>query len=141
MGQLVGVGERAPERVHFARALLVGGAAGPVVRAATGDHVEDAAAGAAHFGVVGVDLDLHFLNRVEDRDDRGAVPEVGRRDAVHGVVVPAERSAAQREEGRVRLVGLLHPYRVAGVDHVRRAHREDEHVPARGRQHVEFGPG
>ena len=103
------------------------------------DHVEHAAAGAAHLGVIGVDLDLQLLDRLEHRDDDGAVPEVGGRDAVHGVVVAAQRSAAEGEQGRVRLVGLLHPDRVPGVDDVRRSHAEDEHVPARGRKHLELG--
>ena len=137
--QLVRVGEGAPERVHLPRTTLVEGAAGPVVRAAAVDHVEHAAAGAAHLGIVGVDLDLQFLDRLEHGDDDGAVPEVGGRDAVHGVVVAAERSAAQREQGRVRLVGLLHPHRVSGVDDVRRSDAEDEHVAARGGKHLELG--
>ena len=38
------------------------------------------------------------------------------------------------------MVGLLHPYGIAGVDHVRSGHGHDEYVPARSRQHLELAP-
>ena len=64
------------------------------MRARLADGVEHAAAGAAHLGVVGADLHLHFFDRLDVRDDDGAVAQVGDRDALERVVVAAARAAA-----------------------------------------------
>src|SRR6266571_4093291 len=80
----------------------------PGVRARLARHVEDAAAGAPHLRVVGGDLDLDFLHRLERGDDGGAVAYVDDGDAVERVVVPAPRSAPQGEKRGVGLVLL--PY-------------------------------
>ena len=135
---LLEVRQLAPERVQFAGAELVKRAARPGVRAATVNRVEHPAAGAPHLGIVGVRLHLHLLDRFEDRDDDRPVPHVCHRNAVHCVVVAAQRPAAQRQQRGVGLVGLFHPYRVAGMDHVRRGHGHDEYVPAGRREHLEL---
>ena len=137
---LLEVGQLAPERVQLTRAELVKGTARPVVRAATVNRVEHPAAGASHLGIVGVRLHLHLLDCLEYRNDDRPIPHVCHRHAVHRVVVAAKRPATQRQQRGVGLVGLLHPYRVAGVDHVRSGHGHDEYVAARSGQHLELAP-
>ena len=135
---LLEIRQLAPERVQLARTELIQGAPRPFVRAAAVNRIEHAAARTAHLGVVGVRLHLHFLNRLEDGDDHRAVAHIGHGDAVHGVVVAAKRAAAKREQGRVRLVRLLHPDRVAGMHHVGRVHGHDENVAPGSGQHFDL---
>ena len=129
-----------PGGVQLAGPRLEERAPGPGVRAAAMDHIEHAAAGAPHLGVVGVRLHLHLLDRLERRDDDGAVAEIGDGDAVHGVVVAAQRPAAERQQRGVRLVRGLHPDRIPGMDHIRRAHGHDEDIPARRGKDLELLP-
>ena len=55
--------------------------------------VEDAAAGAGDFGVVGVDLEFHLPGGLDGGDDDGAVVEIGDGNAVDEVVVGADGAA------------------------------------------------
>ena len=82
-------------------------------------HVEHAAAGAAHLGVVGVDLDLHFLDRLDGRVQHGAAGQLGDRHAVEQVVVGADAATAERHERGVALILLPVELRVAGGHHRR----------------------
>ena len=64
--------------------------------------VEDAATGSAHFGVVGVLLDLDLVHGFNRRNDYGAVAEVGDGNVVDLVVVAADRAAGKRDCARSR---------------------------------------
>ena len=105
----------------------------PGVRARLARHVEDAPAGAPHLRVVGGDLDLDFLHRLDRGDDGGAVADVDDRDPVERVVVPAPRSTPEGEKRGVGLVLLPDELRVAGMGHPGGDGREEERVaPRRG---------
>ena len=108
-----------------------------IVRAGLRRHVHDATAGAPHFGVVGVDLDLHVLDRFNRRIGRGAILQVGDREPVNEVVVGAHRPAAHRH-GRVPHL-ILHPVpvRVAACLDGRLQVRHEENAPAGRRNGLE----
>ena len=89
------------------------------IRTGAQRRVEDAAAGSAHLGVIGVDLDLQVFERLDRRVGAGAVAQVGDRHAVQRVVVAAPRAAAEREQGGVGLILLTVELRVSGRDHRR----------------------
>ena len=119
------------QRPRLARPVLPQEAPVPGVRPRLARHVEDAAAGAPHLRVVGGDLDLDFLHRLDRGDDGRAVADVDDGHAVERVVVAAPRSAPEREQRGVGLVLLPDELRVAGVGHAGRDGREEERVAAR----------
>ena len=83
----------APDRTGLVEARAV-----ELVGARLGRDVEHAAAGAAHLGVVGVDLDLDLLDRFDRRVQHRAAAQLGDRHAVEQVVVGADAAAAERDE-------------------------------------------
>ena len=107
------------------------------VGAGPGGHVEDAAAGAAHLGVVGVDLNLHLLDRFDRRVEHGAAAQLGDRDAVEQVVVGPHAATAHRHARRVGLVLLPVELRVAARRHGRHGDTNQEGVAAGRRQAFE----
>ena len=121
------------------RAGLVEGGAPETVRPRLQGGVEDAAARGAHLRVVGVDLNLHVLERFDRRVGDGAIAHVGDRDPIDRVAVAAPRAAAKRQQRRVGLILLPVELRVTrgndrgygGSNHERRA--------ARGRQRLQRG--
>ena len=100
--------------------------------------VEDAAAGPAHFGVVGVDLDLHFFNRLDRRVGDRAAAQLRDRHAVEQVVVRANAAAAQRHARRVGLILLAVELRVADGIHRRDRDADQERVAPRRGQRLEL---
>ena len=93
-------------------------------------HIEHAAAGAAHLGVVGVHLHLHFFERLDRWVEHGAAAQFGDRHAVEQVVVGAHAAAAQRHARGVGLILLAVELRVAGRRHRRHRHADQERVAA-----------
>ena len=124
----------APDRagLHEAGAVQAVGA-GPQRR------VEHAAAGAAHLGIVGVDLHLHVLERLDARVGGGAVAQVGDGDAVERVVVATAGAAAERQQRGVGLVLLAVELGVAGGDHRRHRRADQEGGASGGRQRLHVG--
>ena len=81
-------------------------AAVPVVRAALGDGVDDAAGRAAELRRVAARLDLDFFDEVGDHVlARDAALEVRRLDAVDDEAVLAGAGAVDREAAELRLPG------------------------------------
>ncbi len=108
-----------------------------VVGARLRGDVEHAAAGAAHLGVVGVDLDLHFLDRFDRRVQHRAADQLGDRHAVEQVVVGAHAAAAERDDRGVALILLPVELRIAGRHHGRNRDADEEGVAAGRRQRLE----
>ena len=108
-----------------------------IVRARARRHVHDAAARAAHFGVVGVNLHFHFLNRFHARVRGRAVLQIGDGEAVDQVVVGANGAAAHRDGGVADLILHAVPVRVAAGLHGRLEVRQQEQAAARRRNRFE----
>ncbi len=88
-------------------------AAVPGVRSALGDHVDDAAGGAAELGGVARRLDLHFLEEVRSQWHRaGALLRARRVDPVDDEAVLGARRAVNRDAAGLRLVR-----RASGLSH------------------------
>ena len=100
-------------------------------------HVEHAAAGPAHLGVVGVDLDLHFFDRLDRRVQHRAADQLGDRHAVEQVVVGPDAATAERHERGVALILLPVELRIAGRHDRRHRDADEEGVAAGGRQRLE----
>ena len=104
---------------------LVKARAMKLVRARLRGDIENAASGAAHFRIVGVDLDFHFLERFNRRIEHGPAAQLGDRYAVEQVVVRAHAATAHRNARGVGLILLAIELRVAGRRH--RRHRDADH--------------
>ena len=96
-----------------------------LVRAGSRRHVHDAATRATHFRIVGVQLNLHFLNRFDARIGRRTVRQVGHRETVDQEIVRPHAAAAHRDGGVADLI--LHPVPVrvgTGLDRRRQVGHE-----------------
>jgi len=70
------------------------------VRARFQECVKDAATSPSHLGIVGIGLDLHFLNCFQRRNDNGAIGGVRDWYAINQIVVAANRAAGNRNRRR-----------------------------------------
>ena len=128
-------GDRVEEVFRLApdRPRLIEAAAVIVVGARSRGHVEHAAAGPAHLGVVGVDLDLDLLDRLDRRIEHGAAAQFRDRHAVEQVVVGADAAAAERDARRVGLILLPVELRIPDRHHGGDRDADQEGVAARRR--------
>ena len=108
--------------------------AAEAVRSALQRGIEHAAAGAAHFRVIGVDLDFHVFERFNRRIRARAVSHVGNRYAVQRVVVAAPRPTPEREQRCIGLILLPIELCVPGRDHRGHGRADQECGPAGRRE-------
>ena len=113
--------------------------AGAVVLVAAGfrGHVEDAAAGASHLRIVGVDLHLDFFDGFDRRIDDRSAAQFGRWHAVDHVVVRADAAAAERHARRVRLVLLPIELWIPDRHHRRHRYADQKRIAARCGERLE----
>ena len=67
-------------------------------------RVEHTATSARHFGVVGVGLNLDFLNGFQGRDNDRAIIGIGDRNTIEQVIVAANRAAGDGDHRRTALI-------------------------------------
>ena len=118
---------------------LVEAAAVIIIRARLRGDVEHTAAGPPHLGVVSVDLDLHFFERLDGRVQHGAAAQFRDGNTIDQVVVRADPSASKRQARGVRLVLLPVELRIADRHDGRDRDADHERVSAgRGKRFERF---
>ena len=125
------------------RTRLIEAAAVVLVGAGFRAHIEHAATGTAHLGVVGMDLDFHLRDSLDRRVGNGTTAQLGDRDTFEEIVVRADATASQRYSRCIGLILLAIELRIANGIHRGHGDTNQERVTPRRRQasRAAGGPG